>query len=81
MPPEDRIRSHDGGQLFEHLAPEYLAFDGQPPALAVVKEDSPLPEFLSEDPILRYEVLDNVLLSAIDPARKDQEQELPWLKL
>ena len=51
------------------------------PALVVVKEDSLLPELLSEDPILRYEVLDSVLLSAIDPAREDQEQELPWLKL
>ena len=81
MPAEDRIRSHDGGQLLEHLAPEDLAFDGQAPALVVVKEDSLLPELLPEDPILRYEVLDSVLLSAIDPAYRDQEQELPRLKL
>ena len=81
MPAEDRIRSHDGGQLLEHLAPEDLAFDGQAPALVVVKQDSLLPELLSEDPILRYEVLNSVLLSTIDPACQDQEQELPWLKL
>jgi len=81
MPAEDRIRSHDGGQLLEHLAPEDLAFDGQAPALVVVKEDSLLPELLSEDPILRYEVLNSVLLSTIDPACQDQEQELPRLKL
>ena len=35
------------------------------------------PSFCFEDPILRYEVLDSVLLSAIDPSRKDKEQELP----
>jgi hypothetical protein len=45
----------------------------QLPALVVAQEDSLLPQLLSEDPILRYEVLDGVLLSAIDPSRKDQE--------
>ena len=53
----------------------------QAPARVVVKEDSLLPELLPENPILRYEVLDSILLSAIDPAREDQEQELPRLKL
>jgi hypothetical protein len=81
MPAEDCIRSHDADQLLEHLAPEDLAFDGQAPALIIVREDSLLPELLSEDPILRYEVLNSVLLSAIDPAGQDQEQELPRLKL
>jgi hypothetical protein len=71
MPPEDRIRSRDGGQLLEHLAPGDLAFDSQAPALVVVKEDSLPPELLSEDPILRYEALDSSLLSTMDPARKD----------
>jgi hypothetical protein len=71
MPAEDRIRSDDSCQLLEHLAPEGLAFDSQPPPLVVVKQDSVLSELLSEDPILRYEVLDSVLLSAIDPARED----------
>jgi len=80
MPAEDRIRSHYGGQLLEHLAPEDLAFDGQAPTLVVVKEESPLPELLSEDAIFGKEVVDSLLLSAIDPAREDQEQELPWLK-
>jgi hypothetical protein len=73
MPAEDRIWSHDGRQLLQHPAPENLAFDGQSPALVVAKEDSLFPELLSEDPILRYEVLDSVLLFAIDPTREDQE--------
>jgi hypothetical protein len=80
MPAEDRIRSRDGSQLVEHLAPEDLTLVGQAPALVTVKEDPLLPELLSEDPILRNEVLDSVLLSAIDLAREDQEQELPRLK-
>jgi hypothetical protein len=57
--------------LFEHLPPEDLAFDGQSPALVVVEQDSVLSELLSEDPILGQEVLDDVLLSAIDPAGRD----------
>ena len=61
----------------EHLEPEDLAFDGQAPALLVVKKDSLVPELLSENPILRCEVINSVLLSTIDPAREDQEQELP----
>ncbi len=73
VPAPNRFGSDDGGKLVEHLAPEDLTFDGQAPALVVVKEDSMLPELLSEDPILRYEVLDSVLLCAIDPAGKNQE--------
>ena len=48
--------------------------------MVIVKEDSPLPELLSKDAILGKELLHSLLLSAIDPIREDQEQELPWLK-
>jgi hypothetical protein len=44
-------------------------------------KDSFLSELLSEDPILRKEIFDGLLLSAIDPAGEDQEQQMPWLKL
>jgi hypothetical protein len=49
MPPEKRIRSHDAGQLLDHLPPEDLAFDSQPLPLAVAEQNSVLPELLSED--------------------------------
>jgi hypothetical protein len=49
--------------------------------LIAIKEDSLLPELFSEDSILRYEVLDSVLLATIDPTCQDQEQKLPRLKL
>jgi hypothetical protein len=44
MPTEDRIRSHDGSQIPEHLAPEHFAFDGQAPTQVMVKEDPLLPD-------------------------------------
>jgi hypothetical protein len=82
MPPENRIRSHHGGQLLDqHLPPEDLAFYSQAPPLVVVEQDLFLSKLLSEDPILRQEILDDILLSAIDPAGQDQEKQLPWLKL
>ena len=48
---------------------------------AYVEQDPVFSELLSEDPIFRQEILDGVLLSAIDPTGRDQEQQLPWLKL
>jgi len=65
----------------EHLAAEDLAFDGEPASLAVVEENSFLSDLLTEYPILSEEVLDGVLLPAIDPAGEDEEQQVPWLKL
>jgi hypothetical protein len=69
------------GQLLELFPPEDLTFDSQPPALVVVEQDSLLSELFFEDSILGQEVLDSVLLRVIDPAGKDQKQQMPWLKL
>jgi hypothetical protein len=81
MPAQDGFGSHDGGKLIEHLAAEDLAFDGKPASLVVVEEYSFLSELLPEYPILSEEVLDGVLLPAIDPAGEDEDQQVPWLKL
>ena len=60
MPAEDRIRSHDGGKLVEHLAAEDLAFDGEPTSLVIVEQYAFPSELLPEDPVLRQEVVDRV---------------------
>ena len=75
------VKSTEASQLLKHLSPEDLAFDGQPSTLVVAEQDSVLPELLSEYAIFCQELLDGLLLSAIGPAGKDQEQELPWLQL
>jgi len=64
----------------EHPAAEDLAFDGEPASLAVVEENSFLSELLPEYPVLSEEVLEGVLLPAIDPAGEDEEQQVPRLK-
>jgi hypothetical protein len=81
MPAEDGIRSDDGGKFVEQLAAEDLAFDGEPTSLALVEEYLFLSELLPEYVILSEEVLDGVLLPAVDPASEDQEQQMPRLKL
>jgi len=79
MPPQDCFRSHDGDQLVEHLAPEDLTFDGEPPALVVVEQNSLFAEFLFENPVFCQKVIDGLLLPTIDPTGEDQDQQLPWL--
>jgi len=70
MPAKNALGSPDGGKPIEHLAAEDLAFDGKPASLAVVEENSFLSELLPEYPVLSEEVLEGVLLRAIDqPAR------------
>jgi hypothetical protein len=81
MSAKDGFGSHDGGEFVEHLAAEDLAFDGEPASLAVVEEYSFLSKLLPENLILSEEVLEGVLLPAIDPASEDQKQQLPGLKL
>jgi hypothetical protein len=81
MPAENRVRIRNVRQMLEHLPSENPAFDGQAPTLVVVEQDSALSELLSQNSILGQEVLDGVLLSAVDPGGEDQEQQMPWLKL
>ena len=81
MPAQDCFGSHDGGKLVEHLTAEDLAFDGKPASLVVVEEYSFLSKLLPEYLILSEEVVDGVLLPAIDPAGEDEELQVPWLKL
>ena len=52
VPTENSIRSHDGSELLEHLAPEDLSFDSEPPSLVIVEEYPFLPELLLENVIL-----------------------------
>ena len=58
--------------------PEDLAFDGEPASLAVVEENSFLSRLLPEYLILSEEVLEGVLLPAIEPAAEDEEQQVPF---
>ena len=62
------------------LRPRILPWTARRIRWSSLRGFSVLPELLSENPILRQEILDGVLLSAIDPAGQDQEQQLLRLK-
>jgi hypothetical protein len=81
MPAEDGIRSHEGGKLVEHLAPEDLAFDGQAPPLVVAEQDSFLSSFSRRTrfSVMRYSMA-SCCRRLIQPA-KIRSKNWPWLKL
>ena len=80
MPSKDRVRGKQRANLFEHLASKYLASGRQPPPLVIVQQYTFRTKFLFEDLILGPEVLDDLLLLAIDPAGEDHEVQLTRLK-
>ena len=74
--PEDRIRRHYAGYLAEDLATQQLALHCEAPAL-IVGEAKPSPaELLPEHPVLLLEVVDDMVLVAIDPTGHGQEEEM-----
>jgi hypothetical protein len=46
------------------------------PAPSIAEEQAPIAELLSEHPILRLQVLDDILLAAIHPSGEDHHQKL-----
>jgi len=80
MPPQDRVRSDDVGNLFKRLSPKELTLDTQLTPLVVVEQDSFFPWFLPEHSVLCQKVVDRILLATIDPAGEDQKEQLPGLQ-
>jgi hypothetical protein len=68
MPAQDRIGCHDGGNLRQHSTSQQLTFDGQATVLIVVEKYSLLTQLLFEYLIFCDQILDCMLLMAIDPA-------------
>jgi len=77
VPPQQRVRCDDRSDLFQHLPTEHLGLDRQPAPLIVVEQNSLLSQFLPEDGILRLQVLNRLLLLAVDQSGQDQQQQLP----
>jgi hypothetical protein len=76
VPSPDRVGGHDGRDLPQDPAIESATFRGEASALIVGQPGAPPRQLASEDPVLLHEVLDHVLLMAVDPAREGHEQHL-----
>jgi hypothetical protein len=76
VPPQDRVGRHNRGQGHEQSATESLAPAGEAPALGVGQSKSSSPQLLLQDPILLDEVVDDLGLVPVDPAREGGEEQL-----
>jgi hypothetical protein len=80
MPAQDGVGGEKRADLGKEHAVKDFPFDRQAAALVVVQQDPALAEFLPEHLVLGPEVINNLLLLAVDPAGKDEMEQLPGLK-
>ena len=79
MPAEEGIGRDQGVQVTEYPSPEALGLCGQAPALGVGEPETARTELLSEDAILFLEIVNDVTLLLVDPARDGHDEELQHL--
>ena len=80
MPAEDRVGSHNGGQLLQCLAAESMTFHGQYAPLIISQKHALLAEFLQQRLDLVVLELDDPLLTFVGPANKDGKQNMAGLE-
>jgi hypothetical protein len=80
VPTQDGVRREERADLCQELATEDFSFDSQASTLVVVQQDAAFAEFLLEDLVLGAEIVNDLLLLLVDPAREDGEQQLPRLQ-
>ena len=80
MPSQDRIRSEQRADFLETFATEDLACDCQSTPLVVGEQNAFLAQLLFQHLVFGPQVLDHLLLLLVDPARENDEQELPWMQ-
>ena len=79
MPAQDRVRGKQGGHFCQELAAEDLAFDGESASLVVSEQDAAVAELLFQDLVFGAQVVDDLLLLAIDPAGEASKENQPGL--
>jgi hypothetical protein len=79
MPTQNGSWGDQSGNLSEHPSTEDLAFDGQATSLVVVEQNAFLAQLFFEHLIFSSQVLDDVLLMAIDPTGQTDQEQVPGL--
>lgn len=80
VPAENRVGRHDGSQLPQCFAAQNFAFDGQQTALFVGEQDVFIALVFHQGNDLRVLKLNDLLLSAVNPARQDGKRQLTRLQ-
>ncbi len=77
VPTQNRVWSHDGGQLHEGLATKGLALDRENTPLVIGEEDPFSSHLCHESLDLGVLEFDDLLLPTIHPAGENQQDEVP----
>ena len=76
VPSEDRVGGHDGRDLPQDPSAESATVRREASALVVGEPGAAPLHLLFQDAVFRHQVLDDVLLMAVDPSREGHEQHL-----
>ena len=76
VPSQDRVGGHDGRDLPQDPSAESATFRREASALVVGEPEAAPLHLLLEDAVFLHQVLDDVLLVAVDPSREGHEQHL-----
>jgi integrase/recombinase XerD len=74
MPTKKSVGGHNRADFLECLAAQYLSFNGQAAPLVISEQDAFLAELFFQYLVFSPQVLDNILLMAINPTRDNEEE-------
>lgn len=77
MPTQDRVRCEQGAEFLQPFAAEDLTLHRESSTLVIAQQDSLLAELFLEHLIFGSQILDHLLLLAIDPASENHQAKLP----
>ena len=81
VPAQDGIGRHDTGHSSQELPTERPSLLCQPASLGIGEPDAPLAKLLAKHAVLLAEIVDDLLLLTIEPAREGQQEELEdWVE-
>ena len=81
MPAQNRVGRHDGRDLPQDPPAESATLRREASALVIGQPGAAPLQLVLEDPVLLDQVLDDVLLVAVDPSRQGDEQHLQGVEV
>jgi hypothetical protein len=76
VPPQQSVRGHEGTEVVERSPAQAARFGRETAALLIGESRPPVADLLAESPVLLLEVLDHVLLTAVQPGGNGADEEL-----
>src|SRR5262245_47892621 len=80
MPPQQRLGSHDGGDLSEELPADFLRSRCQSSTLVIAETHSAVVDLFAQTPISLDQVMDEMLLMLVHPTGQGYDEERKWVQ-